>query len=140
MANPGKQVVNIAGDGSFHMNANELSTAAKYNIPIIELLFNNEVLGMVRQWQKLFYDGRFSQTTLEKKTNYEKLAEAYGVKAMTLSLIHIYLDTPMSIPAGKRKKPSSWGLIPTPQISFLSLLFMAVSSTGRTSRDIGRSA
>ncbi len=85
VANPGKQVVNIAGDGSFHMNANELSTAAKYNIPIIELLFNNEVLGMVRQWQKLFYDGRFSQTTLEKKTNYEKLAEAYGVKAMTIA-------------------------------------------------------
>lgn len=85
VANPGKQVVNIAGDGSFHMNANELSTAAKYNIPIIELLFNNEVLGMVRQWQKLFYDGRFSQTTLEKKTDYEKLAEAYGVKAMTIA-------------------------------------------------------
>ncbi len=85
VANPGKQVVNIAGDGGFHMNANELSTAAKYNIPIIELLFNNEVLGMVRQWQKLFYDGRFSQTTLEKKTNYEKLAEAYGVKAMTIA-------------------------------------------------------
>ena len=67
------------------MNANELSPAAKYNIPIIELLFNNEVLGMVRQWQKLFYDGRFSQTTLDKKTDYEKLAEAYGVKAMTIA-------------------------------------------------------
>ncbi|MBC8559932.1 biosynthetic-type acetolactate synthase large subunit [Fumia xinanensis] len=85
VANPDKQVINIAGDGSFHMNANELSTAAKYNIPIIELLFNNEVLGMVRQWQKLFYDGRFSQTTLEKKTDYEKLAEAYGVTAMTIA-------------------------------------------------------
>ena len=85
VANPHKRVVNIAGDGSFHMNANELSTAAKYNIPIIELLFNNEVLGMVRQWQKLFYDGRFSQTTLEKKTDYEKLAEAYGVKALTIA-------------------------------------------------------
>lgn len=85
VANPGNRVINIAGDGSFHMNANELSTAAKYNIPIIELLFNNEVLGMVRQWQKLFYDGRFSQTTLDKKTDYEKLAEAYGVKAMTIA-------------------------------------------------------
>lgn len=85
IANPDKRVINIAGDGSFHMNANELSTAAKYNVPIIELLFNNEVLGMVRQWQKLFYDGRFSQTTLEKKTDYEKLAEAYGVKALTIS-------------------------------------------------------
>ncbi|MEG2596859.1 MAG: biosynthetic-type acetolactate synthase large subunit [Oscillospiraceae bacterium] len=85
VANPQRTVCNIAGDGSFHMNANELSTAAKYNIPIIELLFDNEVLGMVRQWQKLFYGGRFSQTTLEKKTNYEMLAEAYGVKAYTIS-------------------------------------------------------
>ena len=84
VAMPDKQVINIAGDGSFHMNANELSTAAKYNIPIIELIFNNGVLGMVRQWQKLFYDNRFSHTTLEKKTNYELLAEAYGVKAMTI--------------------------------------------------------
>ncbi len=82
---PEKQVVNIAGDGSFHMNCNELSTLSKYGIPVIELVFNNQVLGMVRQWQKLFYGGRFSQTTLEKKTNYEMLAEAFGVKAMTIS-------------------------------------------------------
>lgn len=82
---PEKQVVNIAGDGSFHMNCNELSTLSKYGIPVIELVFNNQVLGMVRQWQKLFYGGRFSQTTLEKKTNYELLAEAFGVKAMTIS-------------------------------------------------------
>lgn len=82
---PKKQVVNIAGDGSFHMNCNELSTLSKYGIPVIELIFNNQVLGMVRQWQKLFYGGRFSQTTLEKKTNYEMLAEAFGVKAMTIS-------------------------------------------------------
>ena len=51
---------------------------------MIELLFNNQVLGMVRQWQKLFYGGRFSQTTLEKKTNYELLAQAFGVQAMTI--------------------------------------------------------
>lgn len=82
---PEKQVVNIAGDGSFHMNCNELSTLSKYGIPVIELVFNNQVLGMVRQWQKLFYGGRFSQTTLEKKTHYEMLAEAFGVKAMTIS-------------------------------------------------------
>ena len=82
---PEKQVVNIAGDGSFHMNCNELSTLSKYGIPVIELIFNNQVLGMVRQWQKLFYGGRFSQTTLEKKTNYELLAEAFGVKALTIS-------------------------------------------------------
>ena len=85
LANPDKIVVNIAGDGSFHMNANELSTLAKYQIPVVELLFNNEVLGMVRQWQKLFYGGRFSETDLNKPTNYEALAEAFGVKAYTIT-------------------------------------------------------
>ncbi|MGX8710839.1 biosynthetic-type acetolactate synthase large subunit [Caproiciproducens sp. R1] len=85
VANPDKHVVNIAGDGSFHMNCNELSTAAQYNIPVIELVFNNQVLGMVRQWQKLFYGSRFSQTTLDRTTNYEMLAQAFGVKAFTIS-------------------------------------------------------
>lgn len=85
VANPDKRVVNIAGDGSFHMNCNELVTAAKYNIPVIELLFNNNVLGMVRQWQRLFYDKRFSQTTLDRGTDYVKLAEAYGIKAFLLT-------------------------------------------------------
>ena len=66
------------------MNCNELSTLSKYQIPVIELLFNNSVLGMVRQWQKLFYGGRFSQTTLERPTNYELLAQAFGVKALTI--------------------------------------------------------
>ncbi len=77
VANPDKQVINIAGDGSFHMNCNELVTAYKHRIPIIELLFNNNVLGMVRQWQRLFYGKRFSQTTLDRNTDYVKLAEAY---------------------------------------------------------------
>lgn len=81
VANPEKRVVNIAGDGSFHMNCNELSTAAQYNIPIIELVMNNSVLGMVRQWQKLFYDSRFSQTDLDRHTDFEMLARAFGVKA-----------------------------------------------------------
>ncbi|TCL42283.1 biosynthetic-type acetolactate synthase large subunit [Harryflintia acetispora] len=85
LANPGKQVVNIAGDGSFLMNANELSTAARYNIPLIELILNNGVLGMVRQWQKLFYENRFSHTTLEKPVDYELLAKAYGVPAYTIA-------------------------------------------------------
>ena len=85
LANPEKTVVNIAGDGSFHMNCSELSTLSKYNIPVIELLFNNEVLGMVRQWQKLFYGSRFSETNLDKVTDYEKLSEAFGVKAYTIS-------------------------------------------------------
>lgn len=85
VANPDKRVINMAGDGSFHMNCNELSTAAQYGIPIIELILNNSVLGMVRQWQKLFYNSRFSQTTLDTTTNYELLAQAFGIKAFTIN-------------------------------------------------------
>lgn len=84
-ANPEKQVVNVAGDGSFHMNCAELSTLARYRIPVVELVLNNEVLGMVRQWQKLFYGGRFSQTDLDSPTDYQKLAEAFGVKGMEIA-------------------------------------------------------
>ncbi len=78
IAMPDKRVFNIAGDGSFHMNCNELSTAVKYNIPVIIVVLNNQVLGMVRQWQNLFYDKRYSSTTLEKATDIVKLAEAFG--------------------------------------------------------------
>lgn len=85
VANPGKQVVNIAGDGSFHMNCNELVTLYKQQIPMIELLFNNSVLGMVRQWQRLFYDKRFSQTTLDRGTDYVALANAYHVKGLRIT-------------------------------------------------------
>lgn len=84
VGNPDRPVVNIAGDGSFYMNMNELTTLAKYNIPVIELVFNNTVLGMVRQWQKLFYGGRFSQTNLEKDTDFELLGKALGVTAYTI--------------------------------------------------------
>ncbi len=79
IGNPKQTVVNIAGDGSFYMNLHELSTLAKYDIPVIELVFNNSVLGMVRQWQKLFYGARFSETTLEKSTDFALLAEAFGI-------------------------------------------------------------
>ncbi len=85
LARPDRRVVNIAGDGSFHMNCNELVTAYKYQIPVIELLFDNEVLGMVRQWQRLFYGKRFSQTTLERGTDYRKLAEAYGITGLRIT-------------------------------------------------------
>lgn len=84
IGNPDKRVINIAGDGSFHMNCNELVTAYKFNIPVVELLFNNNVLGMVRQWQKLFYGSRFSQTTLDRDTDYMKLAEAYHIKGLQI--------------------------------------------------------
>lgn len=85
VGNPDRQVINIAGDGSFYMNVAELSTLAKYNIPVIELIFNNSVLGMVRQWQRLFYDCHFSQTTLDKPTDLEALAGGFGIKAVTIS-------------------------------------------------------
>ncbi len=84
VGNPDKVVVNCAGDGSFYMNMNELTTLAKYQLPVIELVFNNSVLGMVRQWQKLFYNNHFSQTTLEKPTDFEMLAKAVGIESLTI--------------------------------------------------------
>ena len=82
---PDKQVINLAGDGCFRMNMNELATAAHYNVPIIEVVFNNNVLGMVRQWQTLFYGGRYSQTMLSQDIDYVKLAEAMSVKAFRVT-------------------------------------------------------
>ena len=78
IANPDKKVVLFTGDGSFHMNCNELSTAASYGVDITVIILNNGVLGMVRQWQKLMYDKHYSQTTLNRKTDYVKLTEAFG--------------------------------------------------------------
>ncbi|MCH5196018.1 MAG: biosynthetic-type acetolactate synthase large subunit [Oscillospiraceae bacterium] len=83
---PEKTVVNIAGDGSFAMNLNELITAYAHKIPIIEIVINNNVLGMVRQWQRLFYDKHFSQTTLDSRhIDYVKLGEAFGIKAFVIA-------------------------------------------------------
>ena len=73
-----KTVVNIAGDGCFRMNMNEIATAARYNIPIIQVVVNNHVLGMVRQWQTLFYEKRYSSTVLDDAVDFVKLAEAMG--------------------------------------------------------------
>ena len=78
LGRPDKKVINIAGDGSFRMNCTELSTAVEYKLPVIIAILNNHVLGMVRQWQKLFYDGRFSATTIDRETNFVALAEAFG--------------------------------------------------------------
>jgi acetolactate synthase-1/2/3 large subunit len=75
---PDKKVINIAGDGSFRMNCTELATAVEYKLPIVIALFNNRVLGMVRQWQDLFYDKRYSATTIDRGTDFVKLAEAFG--------------------------------------------------------------
>ena len=79
-ANPGKQVINIAGDGCFRMNMNELATAAREKRPLIEIVVNNHVLGMVRQWQDLFYEKRYSATVLDDGMDYVKLAEAMGAE------------------------------------------------------------
>lgn len=85
LGNPNKKVINIAGDGSFYMNLMELSSLKKHNIPVIELVFSNNVLGMVRQWQRLFYDKHFSETNIERSTDFMKLAEAFGIKGITIS-------------------------------------------------------
>lgn len=79
---PDKKVFNIAGDGSFRMNCNELATAVEYKLPIVVVILNNHVLGMVRQWQDLFYGSRFSCTTIDRGTDFVKLAEAYGAKGI----------------------------------------------------------
>lgn len=85
IARPDKRVFNIAGDGSFRMNLNELATAVEYNLPIIVVIMNNHALGMVRQWQNMFYDKRFSHTTLDRGTDFVKLAEAFGACGFNLT-------------------------------------------------------
>ena len=82
MGCPEKTVVNIAGDGCFRMNMNEIATAARYQIPIIQVVINNHVLGMVRQWQNLFYGQRYSATVLNDAVDFVKLSEAMGAKAI----------------------------------------------------------
>lgn len=81
MANPDKQVINIAGDGCFRMNMNELATASRNKLPLIEVVVNNHVLGMVRQWQTLFYKEHYSATILDDGVDFVKVAEALGCEA-----------------------------------------------------------
>ncbi|OPJ60386.1 biosynthetic-type acetolactate synthase large subunit [Clostridium oryzae] len=78
--NPDRKVVNIAGDGSFKMNCNELATLSRYKRPVIQVVFNNHALGMVRQWQNMFNDGRLSFTLFGDEVDFVKLGEAYGIK------------------------------------------------------------
>ena len=80
MGHPEHKVVHITGDGSFHMNMNEACTAVSYKLPIITVLMDNQVLGMVYQWQTAFYGGRYSNTCLERKTDFVKVAEGFGCK------------------------------------------------------------
>ena len=88
MGNPDKRVIHITGDGCFRMNCHELCTVEHYRLPIITVIFNNGTLGMVRQWQNLIYEKRFSETTLDRGPDFVKLAEAYGLhgyRARTLA-------------------------------------------------------
>ncbi|HHV95830.1 MAG TPA: biosynthetic-type acetolactate synthase large subunit [Clostridiaceae bacterium] len=85
LGNPDKKVINIAGDGSFRMNCNELATAVEYKLPIVIAILNNRALGMVRQWQNLFYDSRYSSTTVDRGTNFVALAEAYGAMGINVT-------------------------------------------------------
>ena len=84
LGRPDKKVINIAGDGSFMMNSTELATVARYNIPIVQLVLNNRVLGMVRQWQDLFFEKRYSHSSFGNEVDFMKLAEAYSIKAMRI--------------------------------------------------------
>mgnify|MGYP003807204509 CR=1 FL=1 len=82
---PDKKVINVAGDGSFRMNCNELATAVEYKLPIVVAIFNNRALGMVRQWQNLFYDSRYSATSIDRGTDFVALAKAYGAIGMNVT-------------------------------------------------------
>lgn len=88
-----KVVINVAGDGCFRMNMNEIATAARYNIPIIQVVINNHVLGMVRQWQTLFYGKRYSQTVLNDAVDFVKLSEAMGAKAYRVTKKEEFMPT-----------------------------------------------
>ena len=88
----GEKTVLITGDGSFGMNLNEMATAVSYNTPVVIVLMNNGVLGMVRQWQTLFFGKRYSSTILNRKTDFVKLAEAFGAKAVRAETIEAFED------------------------------------------------
>ena len=96
---PDKIVINIAGDGCFRMNMNEIATASRYNVPIIQVVLNNHVLGMVRQWQTLFYDHRYSNTILNDSVDFVKVAEglgAIGIRATNLQEFEDAMKTAIS--------------------------------------------
>ena len=80
VGNPDQTILHITGDGSFRMNFNELATEEYYKIPVITIIFNNSVLGMVRQWQNIIYDKRYSETVLDRGPDFVKLAESFGLK------------------------------------------------------------
>ena len=80
-AHPAKRIVNVTGDGCFRMNCNELATSTAYGLPVIEVIFDNRTLGMVRQWQTLFYDRAYSATDITDPVDYCRIAEGFGCEA-----------------------------------------------------------
>ncbi len=95
VGNPEKTVIHITGDGSFRMNCNELATEQYYDIPVITFIYNNMSLGMVRQWQSLIYEKRFSETTLDRGPDFVRLAEAYGLRGRRVSTVQELEDAIM---------------------------------------------
>lgn len=85
IGNPNTKVINVAGDGSFKMNSHELTTVAKYQVPIVQLVLNNHALGMVHQWQEMFFGGRYSHTNLGQEVDLMKLGNAYGIATMKIT-------------------------------------------------------
>ena len=87
VSHPDKCVLHVTGDGGFRMNCNELATESYYKLPIINVVFNNGTLGMVRQWQTLIYNKRFASTTLDRAPDFVKLAEAYGLTGKRVTTV-----------------------------------------------------
>ena len=87
VAKPDRRVIHITGDGSFYMNLNEVASAVEYDLPVISIILNNSTLGMVRQWQTIFYDKRYSSTDINKKMDYVKVAEGFGAKGFRCETI-----------------------------------------------------
>lgn len=101
IARPDKLVVDIAGDGSLQMNIQEMATAVQYNLPVKVVLLNNKFLGMVRQWQELFYESRYAFTGIEHAPDFVRLAEAYGAAGLHAEtpgeVLHV-LEKGLSVP------------------------------------------
>ena len=98
---PDKTVINIAGDGCFRMNMNELATASRSNVHVIEIVINNHVLGMVRQWQTLFYDKRYSNTVLNDGVDFVKVSEGLGCTAFRVTTVKEFEDALTKAIAGE---------------------------------------
>lgn len=102
VANPDKPVLLVTGDGSFRMNSNELFTVAKYNIPLTILLMNNSALGMVRQWQRMFCGGRYSETDVDESIDYVRLVNAYGIEGHSVDSLEGLKDVLNKVELGKK--------------------------------------